>query len=61
MDHTHLTDKAGEPLFQKHLEKLILVQMIVDFFDGDGTQEKMLYFLEDETIFKLNEQDLLLK
>lgn len=60
-DHYPLTDQNGEVLSQKHLNKLISVQVIVDLFDGDGTKQKLVYFLEDGKVFKVSETNVLLK
>lgn len=56
-----LTDQCGEVLIQKHLDRFILVQVIIDLFDEDGTKQKLIYFLEDGKVFKLSETDVLLK
>lgn len=56
-----LNDQSGEALTQKNLDRLILVQVITDMFDGDGTIQKLVYFPEDEKVFKLSEIDVLLK
>ena len=57
-EHASLKDDPIEEISQKHLEKLMSVQMVLDTFDGKHPKEVMLYFLEDGRIFKLESEDL---
>lgn len=52
-----LTDKSGEPMNQKHLDKLDFVQIIIDIFYDNSTKEKLLYFLKNERVLKLFERE----
>ena len=59
-DCTRLTDKLSEEISQKNLDELISVQLIVDLHDGTDPKVKMLYFLKNEKVCVLSEQDLAL-
>ena len=50
-----------EELTQAHLDKLIEVSLILDMHDGKEPREKMLYFMEDGRVLKVNEEDLMLR
>ena len=50
-----------EELTQAHLDKLIAVSLILDMHDGREPKEKMLYFMEDGRVLKVNEVDLMLR
>lgn len=43
-DPTALTDELGEQVQQKHIEKLILVQIVLDHFDGNSPIRKAAIF-----------------
>ena len=45
-DNARLTEKLSDEISQKHLDKLISVQLIVDMHDGVEPKVKMLYFCE---------------
>ena len=60
-DQASLTENLSDELTQEHLDKLISMQMVYDIFDGNLPQEKLLYFLQDGTVFKLTGVDIALK
>ena len=43
-EHASLKDDPTEEISHKRLDKLILVQMVLDTFDGKHLKEVMLYF-----------------
>lgn len=61
-NHVPLFDKLGETIQQKHLERLISVQFIIDHFDANTPKEKIIYFLDNGRRYRLfvrtMEQDL---
>ena len=50
-----------EELTQAHLDKLIAVSLIEDMYDGKEPREKMMYFMEDGRVLKVNEGDLMIR
>ena len=50
-----------EELTQAHLDKLIAVSLIEDMHDGREPRQKMLYFMEDGRVLKINEEDLMVR
>lgn len=55
------TDEIGEILEQKHLDKLIVVHVDIDYFDGKDPNEKLLYFFEYGKILSILEEHILNK
>ena len=56
-----LTDKVGEAVTQKDLDKVELVQILMDTHDGTGEKEKIAIFLDTGRVYGVSEADLLLK
>lgn len=56
-----LKDFFDEEPSQKHLDKLISVQQVIDTFYGSEPKEMLVYFLEDGRNFKLSDVDLFKK
>lgn len=50
-----------EELSQKHLDKFIYVQLVLDIFYGSKPREKVVYFLEIDKTFKLSDVYILNK
>lgn len=61
LDSHLLTDKVGETVTAKHLEKLEVVKIIYDNFDGAVAKKKMIYIMKDGEVKILTLQQLLLK
>ena len=60
-DNARLTDKLSEEILQKYLDEIISVQLVVDMHDGTESKVKMLYFLKNDKVFMITEQELLMK
>lgn len=60
VDHEKLTDKMSDQVTQKHLDKIVSVQIVVDVHDRSKPKEQMLYFLKDGPMHKLTKQNLLI-
>ena len=60
-DKSSMLHKVDEELTQAHLDKLVSVSLILDMHDGREPKEKMLYFMEDGRVLKVNEDDLMLR
>ena len=56
-----MTDKVGEIVSQKDLDKVDSVQILIDTHDGTGDKEKMAIFLNTRRVYRIAENDLLLK
>ena len=56
-----LTDKVGEAVTQKDLDKIKSVQILMDTCDGTGDKEKIAIFLNTGRVYRISEADLLLK
>ena len=56
-----LTDKVGEAVTQKDLDKVESTQILVDTHDGTGDKEKMAIFPNNGRVYRISEADLLLK
>lgn len=56
-DPFSLLDSLEEELYQKHLDRILIVHIVKDFFDGAEESEKLLYFLEDGQVFKVGDTD----
>ena len=56
-----LTDKVGEVVTQKDLVKVDSVQNLIDTHDGTSDKEKMAIFLNTGRVYRIAENDLLLK
>ena len=56
-----LTDKVGEAVTQKDLDKIESVQILMDTHDGTGDKEKIAIFLNTGRVYKISEADLVLK
>ena len=50
-----------EELTHAHLDKLISVSLIEDMHDEREPKQKMLYFMEDGRVLKINEEDLMIR
>lgn len=60
-DPTALTNKLSEQVQQKHLNKLILVEVVLDHIDGNTPKENLLYFLNSGKRLKVSEENVLKK
>ena len=56
-----LTEKVGEAVTQKDLDKVESVQILMDTHDGPEDKEKIAIFLESGRVYRISEADLLLK
>ena len=56
-----LTEKVGEAVTQKDLDKVESVQILMHTHDGTGDKEKIAIFLEFGRVYRISEADLLLK
>ena len=56
-----LTDKPLEEVTQKHLDKVISVQVVLDAHDKSNVKEKLILFLEDGRTYRMSESDVLNK
>ena len=56
-----LTEKVGEAVTQKDLDKVESVQILMDTHDGPEDKEKIAIFLESGRVYRVSEADLLLK
>lgn len=46
--HALLIDKLGETIEQKHLERSILVQIVIYYFDVNAPKENLIYYIDME-------------
>ncbi|KAK1357143.1 hypothetical protein POM88_050399 [Heracleum sosnowskyi] len=60
-DQACLTENLSDKLTQRHLDKLIYVQMVYDVHGGNLPQENLLYFLKDGTIFVMTTLYVMMK
>ncbi|KAK1384160.1 hypothetical protein POM88_021895 [Heracleum sosnowskyi] len=60
-DQACLTENLSDKITQRHLDKLISVQMVYDIHDGNMPKEKLVYFLKDGSTFVLTELDVSMK
>ncbi|XP_063936114.1 uncharacterized protein LOC135147192 [Daucus carota subsp. sativus] len=56
-----LTEKAGEVVTQKDLDRIESAQILMDTHDGPEDKEKIAIFLESGRVYRISEADLLLK
>jgi len=56
-----LTDKPLEDVTQKHLDKVISVQVVLDAHDKHNVKENLILFLEDGRTYQMSESDVLNK
>ena len=56
-----LTEKTGEVVTQKDLDKIESVQILMDTHDGPEDKEKIAIFLESGRVYRISEADLLVK
>ncbi|KAL8126481.1 hypothetical protein AgCh_013680 [Apium graveolens] len=56
-----LTDKPLEEATQKHLDKVISVQVVLDAHDKSNVKEKLILFLKDGRTYRMSESDVLNK
>ncbi|XP_063945846.1 uncharacterized protein LOC135151364 [Daucus carota subsp. sativus] len=56
-----LTEKAGEVVTQKDLDRIESAQILIDTHDGREDKEKIAIFLESGRVYKISEADLLIK
>ncbi|KAL8116520.1 hypothetical protein AgCh_022872 [Apium graveolens] len=56
-----LTDRPLEDVTQKHLDKVISVQVVLDVHDKHNVKENLILFLEDGRIYQMSESDVLNK
>ncbi|KAL8088912.1 hypothetical protein AgCh_038615 [Apium graveolens] len=54
-----LTDKPYEQIKQKHLDKVLSAQIVIDAHDKDDLKEKLILFLNDERTYRLADTDVL--
>ncbi|KAK1384291.1 hypothetical protein POM88_022026 [Heracleum sosnowskyi] len=60
-DQACLTENLSDKVTQRHLDKLISVQMVYDVYDGNLPKEKLVYFLKDGSTFVLTDLDISMK
>ena len=60
-DSAPILRRIDETLSQEHLDRLILVNLLMDQVDGRTDKEKMIYFLEDGQNYKITEIELMQK
>ena len=56
-----MTDKPLEDVTQKHLDKVISVQVVLDVHDKHNVKENLILFLEDGRTYQMSESDVLNK
>ncbi|XP_063945988.1 flocculation protein FLO11-like [Daucus carota subsp. sativus] len=56
-----LTEKAGEVVTQKDLDRIESAQILMDTHDGPEDKEKIAIFLESGRVYRISEADQLLK
>ena len=56
-----LTDKPYEQIKQKHLDKVLPAQIVIDAHDKDNLKEKLILFLNDGRTYRLADTDVLKK
>ncbi|MDV3191836.1 MAG: hypothetical protein Q8841_02750, partial [Candidatus Phytoplasma australasiaticum] len=56
-----LTDRPLEDVTQKHLDKVISVQVVLDAHDKHNVKENLILFLEDGMTYQMSESDVLNK
>ncbi|KAL8104425.1 hypothetical protein AgCh_028585 [Apium graveolens] len=54
-----LTDKPLKDVTQKHLDKVISVQVVLDVHDKHNVKENLILFLEDGRTYQMSESDVL--
>ena len=60
IDPYPLTDKVGEVVTHKDLDKVESIQILIDTHDGAIDKEKMAIFLNNGRVYRISEADLLL-
>ncbi|KAL8109799.1 hypothetical protein AgCh_025768 [Apium graveolens] len=56
-----LTDKSYEQIKQKHLDKVLSAQIVIDAHDKENLKEKLILFLYDGLTYRLADTDVLKK
>ncbi|KAL8126417.1 hypothetical protein AgCh_013636 [Apium graveolens] len=56
-----LTDKPYEQIKQKHLDKVLSAQIVIDAHDKENLKEKLIVFLNDGRTYRLADTDVLKK
>ena len=56
-----LTDKPDELVFEKYLQRMESVRVLLDSFHGNKDKEKLTLFLENGIVYKLADTDVLKK
>ena len=56
-----LTDKPYEQIKQKHLDKVLSAQIVIDAHNKENLKEKLILFLNDGLTYRLADTDVLKK